>query len=386
MASITDFSGGHSGRETQWMLHFLISLTIVVVAGGYAVWQIMTLGHAAFNTTNAGIFWGLPIVLYDYFLLTSTGLVMVAAIYHVLGVEAFRPVAKRCLGLALAGLMGGVAVLFLELSNPLMALWATPLNMQTQSPLFWKILLVGAYTVLLAIVLFNSIKQPTVRPNPLVWPLALLALAITLVAGSVYGMMAMRPMWFGGEIPVVFLIESLVGALAFTMVFSHLAHGFRHDRMSDELRWLFEGPLARLFGALIALHFLLHAGRAITGWWSNAEGLQVWDYMLSGPLFYIGLGVCTLVPLVLMLLPATRSNGLAQVTSGLLVMIGLFIARYEFIIGGQQVPLFKGSWVQTQLIEYTPSMTEWALLGLGIGIANMVYGFAAWQLGGEDEA
>jgi Ni/Fe-hydrogenase subunit HybB-like protein len=370
-------------RNSQWLMHLGIAVIVTVVAGFYAVSQLMTHGHAAFNTTNYGVFWGLAIVTYDYFLLTSTGLVMVAGIYHLLGFKSFGHVAKRALWLGFAGLVGGVAVLFLELGNPWIAIYAVPFNGQTASPLFWKVLLVGAYTIVLAMALWTMMKNGDTGRSTLAKLAAVLALVITLVAGLVYGMMAMRPMWFSGEVPVVFLIESLVGGLAFVMVFSHLAAGFSHDGMQKDVKALFNGPMVTLFAALIALHLTLHVGRAITGSWSNAEGLQVWQYILSGPLFWVGLIGCTLLPLVLMLLPGTRTSGMMQLLAGLLVLVGLFISRYEFIIGGQQAPLFKGSW-QQGLVEYVPSNAEWALLLLGIGLANAVYAFAAWKLGAED--
>lgn len=376
-----------AGRSNRWLLHFGAAVILLVVAGGYALSQLMANGHAAFNTTNYGVFWGLAIVTYDYFLLTSTGLAMVAGFFHLLGIEAFRPIVRRALWLSLAGLIGGVAVLMLELGNPWIALYAVPFGGQTASPLFWKVLLVGTFTVVLGLTLFGMVGKRDGRQDGgrtmLAGAAALLALAITLTAGLVYGMMGMRPMWFSGEVPVVFLIESLVGAIGFVMVFSHLAVGFNHDRMDGQTRALFNGPLATLFAALIALHLMLHLGRAVTGVWSNVEGLQVWDHMLSGPLFWIGLLGCTALPLILMLMPGTRSNGMMQVLAGLLVMVGLFISRYEFIIGGQMVPLFKGSW-QQGLIGYAPSSAEWALVGLGIGLANAVYAFAAWKLGAED--
>lgn len=384
MAMMTDTAPTH-GRGNHFFLHLIAALVLLAIGGGYVLMEIVQFGKVQFNTTNYGIFWGFAIVVYDYFLLTSTGLAMVASLWHVFGLREFEPVARRCLWLAFAGLVGGVAVLFLELGAPFTALWATPLNMQTASPLFWKVLLVGAYAVLLAIVLLGMINKPAAGRNPLMIAVGLLALAVTLVAGSVYGMMAMRPMWFGGEIPVVFLIESFMGALAFTVFFSHLKNGFSHANMRVETRALFEGTLARLFAIAIGLHFILHAGRAVTGLWSNAEGLQVWQYMVSQPMFHFALWGCVALPFVLMVLPSTRSNGMVQVIAALLVMIGLLISRYEFIIGGQMVPPFKGSWAP-ELLHYSPSIGEWALLVLAIGLANAVYAFAAWKMGAEDRA
>ena len=384
MAMMTDTAPAH-GRGNHFLLHLLVALVLLVLGGGYVLYEIAQFGKVQFNTTNYGIFWGFAIVVYDYFLLTSTGLAMVASLYHVFGLEEFKPVARRCLWLAMAGIIGGVAVLFLELGNPLVAIWATPLNMQTASPLFWKVLLVGAYTVLLALVLLSMINTREDKRNPLMIAVGALALLVTLVAGSVYGMMAMRPVWFGGTVPVVFLIESFMGALAFTMFFSHLKNGFNHDNMRPQTRALFEGTLARMFAISIALHFILHAGRAVTGLWSNAEGMQIWGHMVASPMFQFAMWGCIALPFLLMVLPSTRSNGMMQILASILVMVGLLISRYEFIIGGQQVTLFKGTWAP-EILSYSPSTGEWALLVLAVGLANAVYAFAAWKLGAEDRA
>lgn len=383
MTATTHFETTNSSN--YWLLHFGASVMLIIVAGAYLSIQLMQYGHAAFNTTNYGVFWGLPIVTYDYFLLTSTGLVMLAGAWYLLGWETFRPAARTALWLGLVAILGGVVVLVLELGNPWIAIYAVPLNLQTSSPLFWKVLLVAVYMLALSLALLGTIVDNGRKFTSLFAKMAaILALAITLVAGLVYGMMAMRPIWFSGEVPVVFLIESLVGGVAFVMFFAHLPVRFRHDTLGAERQRLFAGPLPLLFAALIALYLILHMGRAVTGYWTNAEGFQVWRHILAGPLFWIGVLGCGVLPLMLMLLPGTRVRSEIQMLSGLLIMVGLFIGRYEFIIGGQQVPLFKGSW-QQGLIEYIPSAAEWALLALGVGVANAVYAFAAWKFGADQE-
>lgn len=361
-------------------LHLIVAAAGLVLTLGYAGMNLMGVGHASFNTTNLGVVWGLPIVIYDYFLLTSTGLTLVASLSLVLGLKEFDPIAKRCIWLAISGLVGGVAVLFLELGHPFRALYASPLSMQMASPLFWKILSVGAYAIVLALLVLRlGGKSGGSAVRQLATLVALLALAVTLIAGSVYGMMAMRPFWFGGETPVAFLIESFVGGIAFAVFFTYVVYGFSTTSMPENLRSLLGGPLAKLHAAAIALHLMFVLGRAVTGLWSNAEGLQVWQHITSQPLFYFGLIGGTIVPLLLMAMPSTRPQAWAQVVASLLVMIGLLISRYEFIIGGQQVPLFKGSWAQG-LVQYTPSLTEWALLFVGIFLANVVYALAeSWS-------
>jgi Ni/Fe-hydrogenase subunit HybB-like protein len=361
-------------------VYLLASLVGAVVTLGIAINTLMAEGHAAFNTTSMGVVWGLPIVTYDYFLLTSTGLVMVACLGLVFGIERFNLIAKRCLWLAVAGLIGGVAVLMLELGYPIRALWMTPINFQVLSPLFWKVLLVAAYTVVL-LLLFYRIDQGAGREaaRPLAIAGFALAVAIALAAGSVFALMTMRPFWFGGEVMVVFLIESFLGGLAFVLFFTYLARGFDPAALPEDLRAFFAGGFGMFFAAVIGLHAALVGGRAIAGAWSTAEGLQVWGHMLASPLFWGGTLLGILVPLVLMATPDLRRRAWAQMLAAVLVMIGLFIARYEFIIGGQMVPLFKGSWAPG-LLDYVPSATEWLLLLGGIFLANVVNAAGAWLL------
>jgi molybdopterin-containing oxidoreductase family membrane subunit len=190
--------------------------------------------------------------------------------------------------------------------------------------------------------------------------------------------MAMRPFWFGGEVPVVFLIESFLGGLAFTIFFTHLAHGFRPGAMAAEMRAFLGGGLATLFAVVIALHGAFVGGRAVTGLWSNVEGLQVWQHIVAAPLFTAEIVLGIAAPLLLMALPTLRRAGWAQIVAAVLVMLALLIARYDFIIGGQMVPLFKGSWAPG-LIAYVPSTTEWLLLLIGIFLANLVYAFGEWR-------
>ena len=61
-----------------------------------------------------------------------------------------------------------------------------------------------------------------------------------------------------------------------------------------------------------------------------------------------------------------------QMAAAFLVLGAMFINRYEFIVGGQLVPMFKGTWVAS-LTEYTPSLTEWAMTAFGFAIALGLY-------------
>lgn len=340
----------------------VIGLAIVFINLGFH-------GHAAFNTTSLGMMWGLPIVTYDYFVLTSTGLTLVACLSLAFGVRQFDPIARRCLWLALATLAGGVVALMLELGYPLRSIYAIPFNFQTDSPLFWKMLFVSAYGVLLLVALARGAATAPARGLGIA--LFIAALGVTLLAGSVFGMMAMRPMWFGGGVPLFFLVEAVTGGLAFAVLGVYLAYGGQRN-MPEGVKVLMTGALPRLLAVMLAITVAFVLVRTITGLWSNLDGLQVWDTIVASPLYHLHLWIGLVLPLVILLLPGLRNNGTMQVLAALLVAVALFVSRYEFVISGQVVPLFKGSWAPT-LIDYAPSLTEWMLALASLSIAFFLY-------------
>ncbi len=373
-----------TAKEIGTLLVALIGLGIV---GTMVLNTLGTQGHAAFNTNNLGLYWGLPIVIYDYFLLTSTGLAMIAALAIVFGGEAFRPIIKRTVWLALAGLAGGVAVLMLELGHPLRALWAIPTSFAFSSPLYWKVLFITFYVISLLVLLARLIKgnwsPQSLRLNAII--ILVFALGVTAIAGMVYGSQSFRPFWASGDIPIAFIFESLLGGLAFIYFFTYLAYAFDPAAMPEGVKRLFEGRLPDLFALAIFVHLLFVLARLANGLYGNVEGLQVWPHLATSPLFLAEIFIGLLLPLFLMLYAGTRTRPGIQVLSALLVMNALLISRYEYIIGGQLVPLFKGSWAP-DLLTYTPSLTEWLLLLVAIFLSNAVNAFGELTLGLGKEA
>jgi molybdopterin-containing oxidoreductase family membrane subunit len=383
MTSVTVSNKEIAGKQLGIMLLALIGL---MIAAGMAVNNLLVEGHAAYNTSNLGLFWGFPIVVYDYFLLTSTGLAMVASMALIFGGEDFRPIIRRALWLALAGLLGGVAVLMMELGHPLRALWAIPFSFAFSSPLYWKVMAVSFYVISLLILQARMLKadwrMQDLRINAMV-TLAL-ALGVTAIAGVVYGSQSFRPFWASGDIPVAFIFESLLGGLAFVFFFTYLAYAFNPAAMPVGVKRLFNDRLSNLLALAIFIHLLFVLARMSSGLYGNAEGLQVWQTLATSPLFFAEIIVGLLLPLVLLVNPSTRVRPWAQILAALLVMNALLISRYEYIIGGQLVPLFKGSWAP-ELLSYAPSPTEWLLLLVAIFLSNAVnaFGEVTLRLGRE---
>ena len=129
----------------------MASLAGLVVSLGVALAMLMGQGHAAFNTGSDGVSWGLPVAAYVFFAITSTGLTLVASLAMVFGVKAFYPVAKRCVLLAGASLIGGMACLALEVGHVFRMAWALPFSFQIVSAMWWMGVLYALDLVFMAL-------------------------------------------------------------------------------------------------------------------------------------------------------------------------------------------------------------------------------------------
>ncbi|MDH5325489.1 MAG: polysulfide reductase NrfD [Gammaproteobacteria bacterium] len=353
----------------------VVSAGVLLLLLGVTFYILYSQGHAAFNTSSSGVAWGLPIITYVFLVLTSTGLTFLASLATVFGVEAFYPVAKRCVWLAIATLIAGFTALAMELGHPFRMLWTIPTGLQFRSPMFWMGVFYSIYLIFL-LAKFWCINKGD-WSSALSRTLGIASFVSVVIAhstlGLVFGMMAMRPMWYGSIMPIYFLVSAALSGVAFAVFFTYLAYGFRQDTMPDRARALTSSStLPKVFAATIGITILILVSRVITGLWTNLDGMQVYQELVRSPWFHFELWVGLVLPFVLMISPALRIQAKWQIVSAVLVILALFIGRYEYVISGQLVPLFKGSWI-SGLINYVPSVTEWLITGVGFALVFAIY-------------
>lgn len=365
MTTHSQGSGAVGGVLAAAGLGLVISLAV-------ALMNLMGEGHASFNSASDGVTWGLPVVNYVFFALASTGLTLVASLALVFGMKEFYPIAKRCVWLALASIIAGFAALALELGHPFRMIWAIPLNFQYQSPLLWMGLFYAVFLVLgiMKFMKINSGDWDSSGSRTLGIAALVAEVFAALTLGAAFGMMAMRPMWYGPEVPLNFLLTAATSGAALAVLVTHIAYGSL-EGMPEKVRALMTGTMPRVLAGVVALFFLMTLYRTISGLWSNADGLQVWDRIVASPWYWLEM-IGLALAFYLMAGAATRNQGTMQVAAALLTLVAVFIGRYEFVVGGQLVPMFKGSWV-SGLVNYTPSLTEWMITLLAVSITFVVY-------------
>lgn len=356
---------------TIWKL----SVLGLVVTLGYVFYMLITEGHAAFNTSSNGVNWGSAIATYVFFALTSSGLTFIASLGTVFGFEQFLPIAKRAIWLAIVALISGFSVLALELGHPFRMIWAMPTGLQYHSPMFWMGVFYSIDLLLLLVKFYLMWKEDWhSRFSHFIGIAGFVAVILASgMLGLVFGSMAMRPMWFGFGTSLFFMLTAALSGAAALILTTHLAFGMRIDAMPKALRELVLGThLPQLFATLIGLTLVFLISRLWVGLWTNLDGMEGFVALLRSPWFHIEVWLCMALPFALLLVPRFQYRPSIQFLTAALVQLGIFIERQVFVISGQNVPMFKGTW-SAMVIPYTPSTSEWMLVGVGLSVMFMLY-------------
>jgi molybdopterin-containing oxidoreductase family membrane subunit len=364
------------GRERSAAGAWWKTCLIVGAASGlFVLYMLFAVGHSAFNTSSDGVNWGMAISTYVFFALTSSGLTFIASMPLVFGFKELYPIAKRCIWLAIITLIAGFSVLALELGHPFRMLWAMPTGLQVMSPMFWMGVFYSIDLVLLLIKFYLLWQEDW--DSPLSHFLGTASFVAVILAsgmlGLVFGSMVMRPMWYGSFTSIYFMLTAALCGAAAIVVTTYMAYDFDRAKMPPELREMAEGDhMPKIFATLIGLALVMILTRFWTGLWSNLDGLEGFHALVRNPLFHLQVWVGLALPFFMMLSPTIERRPVMQMTAAFLVLGAMFINRYDFVIGGQIVPMFKGSWTNS-LISYTPSVTEWALAAFGFAMALGLY-------------
>jgi molybdopterin-containing oxidoreductase family membrane subunit len=254
-------------------------------------------------------------------------------------------------------------------------LWAMPTGLQVHSPMFWMGVFYFIDLVLL-IVEFYLLWQNdwTSRLSHLVSTAAFVAVVLASgMLGLVFGSMAMRPMWYGSGTSVFFIVSAALSGAAAIVMSTYLAYGFNPNNMPGHLREMATGnQLPKVFSTFIGIVLVAILTRMWVGLWSNLDGLEGFRVIARSPLFHFEVWVCLALPFVMMVTPAMQRVPKWQISAAALVLLGMFIERYLFLISGQNVPMFKGTWMAA-VTPYSPSLTEWMLVIVGHTVLFSLY-------------
>ncbi|MEQ1695666.1 MAG: NrfD/PsrC family molybdoenzyme membrane anchor subunit [Hyphomicrobiaceae bacterium] len=346
-------------------------IALVTLTGLGAALFMEHSGHIVTGMDNR-IVWGMPHVFAIFLIVAASGALNVASVGSVFGREAYKPLARFSTLLAMALLIGGLAVLVLDLGRPERLVVAMT-NYNFKSIFTWNIFLYSGFVAVAAAYLFVMMARGTTW---LTKPVGLVAfvwrLLLTTGTGSIFGWLVAREAYNAAVMAPLFIALSLaLGTAAFILATAGL---FALEGRAFQSGLVIR--LGRLMGVFVAAVLYFTAVQHLTNLYA-AQRLAVASFLLwSGGIFpllfwIVQVALGALIPLALVFLASSRT---AALLAAGLVLLGGFAQLYVIIIGGQAFPLmlFPGYEVSKTFLDgsvasYSPSLPE-VLLGLG-GVA-----------------
>jgi Ni/Fe-hydrogenase subunit HybB-like protein len=197
-----------------------------------------------------------------------------------------------------------------------------------------------------------------------------------LTLGAVFAVLAAHPFWHGALTPPYMILSAFLSGTALLGI---VFWGVHRYRLADfERAATIALPAARflLVIAIVATLVLLGA-KLVTGLQSTTPYLAestatLVDGPLALPFWVVRVGLGLVIPLVLLVLPRTRTpDGI--MAASVLAFVGLIADRALFVHAGQIVPTTTASGVvSAPFAEYVPTLVEISILvGAGAFIALM---------------
>jgi molybdopterin-containing oxidoreductase family membrane subunit len=178
--------------------------------------------------------------------------------------------------------------------------------------------------------------------------------ALTML-GSVFAHTEARALWYGSYYPVYFLISALFCGYAFLLTVTIITYRVKGDEMYQGLKdFIFE--MAQVLALLLAVGFVLTVYRLTTGLLDPLARepvmlLMIGPFSLSFWIFEVAL--MSVLPAFILLWAAGKKTLGGVLLGSLMVLIGAFVMRYEFIVAGQVYPNIKEG-----LPSYLPTTME----------------------------
>lgn len=340
----------------------------------YGLTQIVHFGHHALATTKE-IPWGLFIINYAW-AISSIGLSYIASFGIVLGVREFDVIGRRALYLALLIVIAGAMSVAADLAKPMHAPFLI-LTGHLTAPMGVVALSISLYIVLIAVELYLVITRG--HHDILVKTVAVAAFVAAVIVhsyhGAIFGLHYSRSFWYGPYYPIYFLLSALFASssmIIFVTVTTYKAMGMQMSKrlqhslslVGKMLVYLLVIALFFLYWKLVSAHFV-HK--------EEAEQLLTGSF---SPNFWVEVFMTYLIPLGLIIWSKFKDYN-KMAFAGLLVVVGLYIGRYDFIIPGQIVPFLSFTPFNNNLggslshfASYTPSLTE---ITYSIGLIGFVW-------------
>jgi protein NrfD len=363
---------------------FWVLGAVAMLVGAWGMWQRATTG--LLNTAlGSYVPWGLWVAFYDYFVWLEVGsmLVFTTLLYiaHFRRMERLKPIV---LFTGLVVLMMALLIVMLDLGQA-MRFWHVLIYPSFSSMIAIMVWLHVLYMVVLLaelVLVLDWVKADAERKHSLLKWLAYLTLpmgvGLILVSGSVFGVVAARPLWNTSSLALMFLISALAAGSGLILL---LAVVFWPDKKSEDYvqvvarlsnitAWLL---LAGVFAASVIGFSALYQG-------GNPSRSAAMQLILTGPFWWsfwivhVLLGV--VIPVVVLFLRGKQPKWAG--VAAFLSVITFVAVTLNVVIPVLATPELQGlatAFTHSKLnFDYVPNLMEWMTMLFVIGVGGVLFG------------
>lgn len=359
--------------DSPCLLGILAVLGAFIAAAAIAFFYVEHHGHYVTGMNNQ-VVWGMPHVFAIFLIVAASGAANIGSLGTVFNKKIYQPLGRLSLVVAMALLLGGLAVLVLDLGHADRLIIAmTYYNFK--SIFAWNILLYNGFLVIMAVYLWSMMdrrKMAKASYKPAGYIGFIWRFILTTGTGSIFGFLVARQYYDAAILAPLFIAASYVfGTALFTLVLVSLAKLGQRELGSG-----IHNRLRYTLAIFIVLVLFFEMVRHVTNLYAT-EHHGVEAYILSSGskitwLFWLGQVVLgSLLPLLLLWLPQFSNSQKALLSAAGLAIVGGLAQLYVIIIGGQLYPLvlFPNAEVSSRYFDgvvanYSASLPEIAL-GLG---------------------
>jgi Ni/Fe-hydrogenase subunit HybB-like protein len=363
------------GRSlSYWALLGAFGLLIALGAGSF--FYMEHTGHWVTGMDNQ-VVWGTPHVFAIFLIVAASGALNIASISSVFNRKLYKPMSRLSGILSIALLLGGLAVLVLDLGRPERLIVAMT-NYNFKSIFAWNIILYNGFLVLVLAYLVTMMQNglggltKTAGTAAFIWRLAL-----TTGTGSIFGFLVARQGYDAAVMAPMFVIMSFAFGLAIFLLVLLVAYRGSERPLGNVVLFRLKNLLGVFIAAVLYFVLVQHLTNLYATEHHGIEAFILRDGGLYTFLFWaVQIGLGSILPMVLLFHPTLGKDVRMIVAAAVLTIVGGFAQLYVLLIGGQAFPLvlFPGKEVSSSFYDgvvnaYAPSLPE-VLLGLGgIGIA-----------------
>jgi molybdopterin-containing oxidoreductase family membrane subunit len=349
--------------------------------------------------------WATMIATYIFLVAIGSGLCIINALGSVFGMQRYEMMTKRMAFLSLTTIIFGMLCILLHLGHPERMPIYNAISPNFRSAISWMGLL---YSIYMAVVvgelwllsrkdlvqkaqqtdgltrkILELLTLEKLRPtrigavledSRLPRLLALLAFvsgasALSML-GSVFAHSESRLLWYGPYYPVYFLVSAIFSGYAFLIVVTIVTYRIKNEEIFPGLKAIiFE--MAQVLALILAVGFLCIIFRLASGLLDPTSRGPVM-LLINGP-FSIGfwgfeVGLMSVLPIYIFIWAAEKKSLNGVLTGAIMVLIGTFVMRYQFVVAGQVYPNIPHG-----LPSYWPTLMEVFVIGGVIAAFLLVY-------------